>query len=144
MGAAINGKPHYGTDSGAFGERLGTSAIKQTTSHVLTNGVFTALLHDDPRYYQLGDSVSFKKRLIYAGSRIVITRSDSGRSVINVPRIAATASVAALNNLYYPPEDRGLKESVMSGVTSISTKAVGYEFSEFKSDLMHLVHRKKR
>jgi len=140
---AVNGSPHYGTDSGAFGERLGAAAIKQTTSHILTNGVFAPLLHDDPRFYQLGDSYPVKRRLLYAGTRVIITRKDDGRPTINIPRLAATVSVAALNNLYYPPEDRGFQHSATNVATSLAIKAAGYEFGEFMGDLLHIVHRSK-
>jgi hypothetical protein len=141
---AINGKPHYGTDSGAFGDRLGTSVLKQTVSHLLTNGVFASLLHDDPRYYRLGDEHSIAHRAVYAASRVVVTRTDDGRTVANIPRLAATASVAALNNLYYPAEDCGVRESVLGGLTSLALKAAGYELSEFTGDLLHILHRKRQ
>jgi hypothetical protein len=139
----VNGAPHYGTNSAAFGERLGAALIKQTTSHVLTNGVFASLLHDDPRYYQLGDDYSLKRRMLYSGSRVLITRNDSGHAVPNIPRIAATISVAALNNVYYPPADRGFNHSMTNVFTSLAIKAAGYEMNEFMGDLLRLVHHPK-
>ena len=41
--------PHYGTDSGAFGERLGASALKDATQSIFTYGIVSvcfATTHD--------------------------------------------------------------------------------------------------
>ena len=54
----VNGQPNYGTDRGAFGQRLGAAAIRDTSQNVFPALVFAPLLHQDPRYYIEGDRYS--------------------------------------------------------------------------------------
>jgi hypothetical protein len=49
-----DGNPKYGSDSAGFGERLGAAAIQQTSNAIFSDGVFPALLRQDPRYYRKG------------------------------------------------------------------------------------------
>src|SRR5438552_16667252 len=73
-----NGSPNYGTDAGAFGQRLGAAAIRGVSEGVFSNSLFAPLFHEDPRYYVMGAGHPFFKRLVYAGTRAIITRTDSG------------------------------------------------------------------
>ena len=50
----INSNPQYGTDSGAFGERLGAAALLQNSRAVLSDGIMAAIFRQDPRYYRQG------------------------------------------------------------------------------------------
>ena len=74
----VNGSPNYGTDRGAFGQRLGAAAVRDITEGVICDSVMTPILHEDPRYYRLGPSHNFFVRAIYAATRPVITRTDGG------------------------------------------------------------------
>ncbi len=52
-----NGEPHYGSDRGAFGERLGAAGIRDTAQGVLTDGVYAPLLHQDHAVLRGGTAV---------------------------------------------------------------------------------------
>ncbi len=82
----INGDPKYGTDSGAFGERLGAAYVRQTSQAFFTEAVGDTLLHDDPRYYAMGRNHRFLRRVIYGATRVVSTRSDDGEQRFNTRR----------------------------------------------------------
>src|SRR5207244_9312306 len=79
----LNSSPNYGTDSGAFGQRLGAAAIRGTSEGIFTNSLFAPLFHEDPRYYVMGSGHPFLKRVVYAGTRAIITRTDSGHTTPN-------------------------------------------------------------
>ncbi|WP_263418988.1 hypothetical protein [Terriglobus albidus] len=138
-----DGRPHYGTDSGAFGERLGAAALKQGTQSILVFGVFASLFHEDPRYYRQGKSYPFMKRAVYAASRIVITRTDAGQPSINWARICGMAGSAAITNLYYPERDTGLNPTLRSYGDSFVTGAATNELREFMADAIAMIRRKK-
>ncbi|QEE28488.1 hypothetical protein FTW19_11045 [Terriglobus albidus] len=138
-----DGRPHYGTDSGAFGERLGAAALKQGTQSILVFGVFASLFHEDPRYYRQGNSHPFMKRAVYAASRIVITRTDSGQPSINWARICGMAGSAAMTNLYYPERDTGLNPTLRSYGDSFVTGAATNELREFMADAIAMIRRKR-
>src|SRR6201996_9628616 len=78
-----NGQPNYGTNAGAFGQRLGATALRDTTDTLFAESVFAPMFHQDPRYYVMGDGHSFIKRVLYAGTRPLITRTDSGHETLN-------------------------------------------------------------
>ena len=85
-----NGSPNYGADAGAFGQRLGIGAIHGITDGVFSNSLFAPIFHEDPRYYVMGPGHPFLKRLVYAASRSIISRTDSGHSVPNLLSLPET------------------------------------------------------
>lgn len=131
--------PHYGTDKGAFGERLGALAIKQTTQSVSSYGVYAAAFHQDPRYYVMGPRESVTRRAVYSASRLLVARTDSGHDAVNWPKLAGIATATALTNLYYPQQDRGLGESLQSFGISLGTSVLTNELHEFVGDAVRMV-----
>lgn len=141
-GQLTGGAPHYGSDRGAFGERLGAAEIKQASDAFFSYGLYASLFHDDPRYYVQGRKMKFSKRVVYAATRVIITRKDDGGSTVNIPRLAGIASATALTNAYYPEQDRTAGRNLSSFGTSIATTAGVNELNEFLSDAIHLVFHK--
>jgi hypothetical protein len=135
-------RPNYGTDSGAFGERIGALAIKQTSQAFFSYGVFPALLHQDPRYYILGDTKPLKRRIVYSAVTVVITQNDQGNSVINWSRLAGIGAATALTTAYYPVENHGLGNESKAYVASLGTAVLNSELHEFGGDIFHLIHHK--
>ena len=76
----MNSSPNYGDRCWAFGQRLGAAAARGVSEGVFSNSLFAPLFHEDPRYYIMGPGHSFFKRLVYAGTRSIITRTDSGKT----------------------------------------------------------------
>ena len=71
----INSNPQYGTDSGAFGERLGAAALLQNSRAILSDGIMAAMFRQDPRYYRQGHR-PVKQRIYHAIERVFVIRSD--------------------------------------------------------------------
>jgi len=132
-----NGSPNYGTDRGAFGRRLGDAAICNTSEDILSDSVMAPLLHEDPRYYRLGPSHNFFVRLVYAGTRPLIARTDSGNNSLNLALLTGTMGGSALTNVYYPQANRGAAQTLETFGGSIGGSALGDIVSEFYGDLMH-------
>lgn len=140
----VNGQPNYGTDRGAFGERLGAAALRDSSQDLLSGAVFAPLLHQDPRYYVEGDQYSFGHRLAYALTRALITRRDDGRATVNTSLIFGYAAAAALTQTYYPPGNRDPKDSARTFGASIGGAAAGFAYHEFLHDALTLAHLHKR
>ncbi len=140
---AVNGSPNYGTDRGAFGQRLGAAGIRETSQTVFTEIVFSPLLHQDPRYYEEGRSHSIFHRVLYAATRPLIGRTDNGHSTLNTALLLGYASAAALNNAYYPPVNRNFKETAEGFGGSLGGAAIGFVVAEFGHDLFAAVHLAK-
>jgi len=135
-----NGQPNYGTDRGAFGERLGAAGIRGTTEGVFTDSVFAPLLHEDPRYYVEGKQYGIMHRALYALTRPVVTRTDSGRQTINGAQLLGYASATALNNAFYPPINRNIRDNAESFGGSMGGSALSFLLVEFTASFWHVLH----
>jgi hypothetical protein len=135
-----NGQPNYGTDRGAFGERLGAAGIRDTAQGVLTDGVFAPLFHQDPRYYVEGSGYSVVHRALYAATRPIITRTDAGRQTINGSLLLGYAATSLLNNAYYPSVNRNARDNAEAFAGSIGGSALGFVLTEFTSSLWGKFH----
>ncbi|HEV2711262.1 MAG TPA: hypothetical protein VGU67_13690 [Edaphobacter sp.] len=138
-----NGPPNYGTDRGAFGQRLGAAAIRSSSEDLFTTSVMANVFHEDPRYYQMGRSHSIGHRIVYAATRVLITKSDSGKATVNLALLTGNLAGAALTNAYYPPRNHGVGQTMMIFGSSLGGSALGFGVSEFLNDALQLAHLKK-
>ena len=136
-------QPHYGTNSTAFGKREGAAALRSTVQSLSTDAVFAPLFRDDPRYYALGVGHSFIHRFLYAGTRVLVTRTDSGHNTVNAPLLLGYGVASGLNNLYYPDRDTGLKPTLTGYAGSLGGAALGMEVNEFIDDALRIVHLRR-
>ncbi|HEY4009890.1 MAG TPA: hypothetical protein VGM11_07040 [Acidobacteriaceae bacterium] len=136
-----NGQPNYGTDRGAFGERLGAAAIRDSAQAFLSNGPFAVWMHQDPRYFALGSQHNLGRRTWYALTRPLVTRSSSdGHAELNTSLILGQAAGTALNNLYYPKSNRNFHDNLASFGGSIGGAALSFVLDEYTSDLLRMIH----
>jgi hypothetical protein len=138
----IDSSPNYGTDRGAFGQRLGATALRATSEGILTDSVMAPIFHEDPRYYQLGPGHSIAHRLVYAATRAIITRTDDGRTTPNYALITGNVEGSILTNAYYPSRNRTVKDTAETFGGSIGGSALSFAISEFFSDTLDSVHFK--
>ena len=137
---ATNGSPNYGTDKGAFGQRLGAAAIRNASQSIFTDGLMPAVFHQDPRYYVRGQSHNAFARGTYAVSRVFITKTDGGANAPNYSLFAGHAATAILQNAYYPDVNHGVEETAKGYAGSFAGSALSNVVREFLPDLLHLAH----
>jgi hypothetical protein len=137
---ATNGSPNFGTDKGAFGQRLGAAVIRDASQSIFTDGLMPAVFHQDPRYYVRGKSHNAFVRGTYAVSRVFITRTDGGANAPNYSLFAGHAATAILQNAYYPDVNHGVEETAKGFAGSFAGAALSNTVREFFPDLLHLVH----
>ena len=138
-----NGQPNYGTDRGAFGERLGATAIRDTSESLFTDTIFAPMLHEDPRYYVEGPQYNFFHRVIYAATRPIITRTDSGKESLNGALLLGYASASAISYAYYPAINQNFKDTAATFGGSLAGAAIGDFVSEFSDEVLIKLHLKK-
>ena len=85
---AKNDPSSWGQGWGAYGKRYGASFADNSIGTYMTTAVFPSLLHEDPRYYQLGKG-SFSHRAYYAMNRLFVSRTDAGSSSFNYSEFSA-------------------------------------------------------
>jgi hypothetical protein len=139
-----NGSPNYGTDKGAFGQRLGAAALRNISQDIFSDCLFAPIFHEDPRYYIMGRNHNFLKRVVYAGTRAIVGRTDSGHTTPNFALIAGDAAGAALTVTYYPAKNTTFSEVAETFGGSIGGSALGFVVTEFIGDALQYAHLKKK
>lgn len=137
-----NGSPNFGQTGKGFAQRLGTAAARAASEGIFSDSVLAPILREDPRYYKLGKGRSIIARLVYAGTRTLITRTDGGRKTVNLALLGGNAAGSALTNLYYPDLNQGFVETAKTFGGSVGGSAVGFVVSEFLSDTLEAIHLK--
>jgi hypothetical protein len=140
----LNSSPNYGTNSEAFAQRFGAAVARGVSEGVFSNSLFAPIFREDPRYYIMGPGHSFFKRLVYAGTRSIITRTDSGKTSPNFSLIAGNAAGSALTIVYYPSINTTTTEVLSTWGTSLGGSALGFVVDEFIVDVLIDLHIKKR
>lgn len=140
---ATNGPPNFGTDAGAYGQRIGAAAIRDVSENIFSDALLAPLFHQDPRYYTMGPTRNPVRRGLYAITRVFITRTDSGRVAPNYSLLGGNLAGAALTNAYYPQLNHGVTQTMKTFGGSLGGSAIGFGLSEFYVDMLEFVHLKR-
>ncbi len=110
----IHDWPAYGQGADGLGKRYGATLANAEAGAFFKGFLMPYLLRQDPRYLPSNETSRFS-RAMYATSRVLITRSDSGKDTFNSSLLAGTVLSRMLTNAYYPTQQRQL-EPTFSGV----------------------------
>jgi hypothetical protein len=104
-GIAMAGKstPAFGQGASGYGLYYAHSFADGTIENYMVEAIVPTAIKQDPRYYTLGHG-GFLKRTGYAVSRLLITRTDSGKPTFNISEVVGAGGAAGISNLYYPAE----------------------------------------
>jgi hypothetical protein len=139
MGQAHNSDPSYGQGLKGYGKRYATTFADTGIGTVMTTSVFPTLLHQDPRYFQLGTGGKWH-RVKYSVSRIFVTRSDSGKLQFNYSEIVGNAVAAGISNTYHPDYQRTFGNTMNVWGTDILLNTICNLAKEFWPDLRRKIH----
>lgn len=106
--------PGYGGGVAGYFKRYGAAYTNDFSARMLSSGLLASLFHEDPRYFYKGRG-SFQTRSMYAISCAFVTRGDDGRLRPNYSHVLGVFGAAALSNLYYPKQNRGLTLTLVNG-----------------------------
>ena len=132
-----NGQPNYGTNGEALGKRVGATFARDSAETFLAESVMPVILHEDPRYYVEGPQYNFFHRTLYAITRPIITRTDSGHATLNGALLIGYAGACGLDYAYYPQINTNFKDTASTFGGSIGGAAIGDVVVEFVDDLFH-------
>jgi hypothetical protein len=119
---AENSEPGYGQGAEGYGKRYGAAFADGTIENFWTSAILPSVLHEDPRFYELGEG-SFGHRTWYAMSRIVVTRTDSGHSQFNFSEIFGSAIAAGISTYTYHPH----ADQTLGNTASVWGSQIGYD-----------------
>jgi len=129
-----NADPTYGSGWGGFGKRYALNFANGTSENFMVGAIMPTLLHEDPRYYQMG-SGGFWRRAGYAIGRIVMTRTDCGRSTVNLSELLGAGAAATLANVYQPHDERTLPNTLSVWGTQMAYDTLFNILYEFWPDI---------
>jgi hypothetical protein len=140
---ASNSNPSYGQGMQGYAKRYGTAYADNAIENFMASAVFPSVLHQDPRYYQLGHG-GFWRRSKHAVGRVLITRSDSGQGQVNYSELGGALAAAAISTYSYHPEsERGFTNVMSVWGSQMGWDAVTYMIKEFWPDLRKWSKRRK-
>jgi hypothetical protein len=144
IGQADNTNPTYGQGFVGYSKRFGTAYADTIIASFNTGAIWPSILHQDPRYYQMGTGNPFH-RIVYSAMRVVITRSDTtGKRQFDYSEFIGNSLAAGLSNTYHPgPHTIVSTTNVLA--TQILVDVLANECKEFWPDLRRgLVHLKHK
>jgi hypothetical protein len=142
QGMALRSYPELGHGAAGYARYYWRSFADQASGAFFTEAIVPAITREDPHYYTLGDG-SFFRRTTYALSQVVLTKTDSGGTSFNFSEILGNGMEAGLSNLYYPPQERGLRKTGENWATGLESAALNNIIKEFWPDIRHNILRQK-
>ena len=142
MGQANNSEPSYGQGLKGYSKRYATTYTDTAIGTLMTTSVFPTLLHQDPRYFQLGTGSTWH-RVKYSVSRIFVTRADSGNLQFNYSEIVGNAVAAGISNTYHPEYQRTFRNTMTVWGTDILLNTICNVAKEFWPDFRRKIHNRR-
>jgi hypothetical protein len=139
---ALNSDPELGHGIAGYGRYYWRTFVDGVSGTFFTEAIVPALTHEDPRYYTLGKG-GFFHRSGYAISRSFVGKTDSGSTRFSWSEVGGNGLEAALANLYYPPQERGLSQTARNWGTQMESAVLNHVFQEFWPDIRKKVFRQK-
>jgi hypothetical protein len=137
-----NAHPSFGQGMAGYGRRFGTNYADIFIGDFFTTAIFPTLLHQDPRYFRMGEGHSGWSRLGHSLKQIFWTRTDSGGHAVNVSELLGNGVAVGISNAYYP-DDRTASGNLGRWGTQIGLDMTGNVLKEFWPDIMRKMHHGK-
>ena len=131
----------FGQGGTGFAKRFGAAYADQAIGNYMTEAILPSLLHQDPRYFRKGSGSPWR-RVGYALSRTIISRTDTGRKTFNYSEFAGNAAAAAISNAYYPASERTAGEACEKLTIQLVSDTGFNVLLEFWPDMRHAIFRK--
>jgi hypothetical protein len=140
-GQLTNDNPSFGQGVEGYAHRFVTSFGDWAIGDYMTEAIFPAMLHQDPRYFRKGTGSGFS-RLTYAMGQIFWTRTDSGGHMFNFSEIGGNAAASAIGQAYYP-DNRNAASAAETLVVQVGVDMASNVMKEFYPDLQRVLHKHK-
>lgn len=142
IGQADDSYPSWGQGAQGYGKRMGAAYSDAFIGNFFGNAVLPVVLHEDPRYYQMGTGNPMRRMLWAAGSTFICKR-DRGGWGPNYANVGGNMIGAAIARVYYPASERSVMDVVNDGLTVSFEGIIGAEIIEFWPDLVRHYKQKK-
>ena len=128
-----NSNRSFGQGVAGYARYFGTSDADFVIGDFMTEAIYPALLHQDPRYFRRGTGGAWS-RLGYAMGQIFWTHNDSGRTQFNYSEIIGNSTAVAISNAYYA-DNRNFSDAAIKLGDQIGVDLAANILKEFWPDL---------
>ncbi len=135
-GQLSKSNPSFGQGVEGYAHYFGAASADLVIGDYMTEAVFPALLHQDPRYFRRGTGSGWS-RLGDAMGQIFWTHADAGGMQFNYSEIVGNSTAVAIASAYYP-EGRDVNSALLRLGTQVGDDMVSNILKEFWPD----IHRK--
>jgi hypothetical protein len=132
--------PEWGQGVKGYAKRYGASIADQTISNYQAEAILPSILHEDPRYFRLGEG-NPAHRILHVLSWVIISKTDSNRNTLNVSELLGSAASAGIGVAYYPAQERTLGSVSNRFVTQVAFDAASSVLKEYWTDIRHLLFK---
>jgi hypothetical protein len=130
--------PEFHQGMAGYGRYYWHTLADQSIENYFVEFIIPAVNHEDSRYYAMGKrNGGFIKRAGYSLSRVVVTRSDSGKPMFNYGEVLGSAMAVSASTFYYPSQERTAEKGLRNWGLDMSYDAVTFMFHEFWPDISH-------
>ncbi|HLY41397.1 MAG TPA: hypothetical protein VKR52_09285 [Terracidiphilus sp.] len=140
MAEGSNAHKQLGKGVGGYWGYYWRGYLDKTDGNYLVIFALPTVLHEDERYFALGEGGIFH-RGIYAASRVLITPNYQGHNTFNASEVFGRGISQAISVTYYPSQDRTFGDIAEKYGYAIGRDALTNTFREFWPDIAaHLHH----
>ncbi len=130
----------FGQGAAGFGRYFGAAYGDLVVGDYMTEAIFPALLHQDPRYFRRGTGSGWS-RLGYAMKQTFWTHTDSGTMHFNYSEILGNSVASAISTAWYT-DNRDAGSVVSRLGVQIGVDTAANVLKEFWPDIARKLHRK--
>lgn len=137
---ATNDQTYMGPNFKGWAKRYGYGVADEANGQFFSAFLLPVMFKQDPRYLPM-DHGRKRDRIAYAMSRVIITRSDSGKEVFNVSHVGGAIIASNISNLYYPDgRDNSARAAFERVGFGLATDSAYNIFIEFWPDFARKLH----
>jgi hypothetical protein len=142
IGQATDSYPVFRQGAKGYGRYYWHTLADAINENTWVEFIIPSILHQDTRYYTLGKG-PFAKRVLYAATRVVITKTDSGKKAFNFSEVGGAGAFAGVANLYYPHEERTFTKTYQRWITNLGIDGGVFIFKEIWPDINNALFHQK-
>ncbi|MGA3031713.1 MAG: hypothetical protein ABSD70_00415 [Terracidiphilus sp.] len=136
--------PEFHQGAAGYARYYWHTVADQSVENYFVELIVPAISHEDSRYFAMGkEGGGLWRRTGYALSRVLVTRTDAGKSVFNYSEITGSAAAVSISNFYYPTKQQTVRNGLRNWGLDITYDSISFEFHEFWPDIRHMIFSRK-
>jgi hypothetical protein len=133
--------PQLGSEPSAYWAYYWRGFVDKTDGNYWVICLLPTVLHQDQRYYALGEG-GFWKRTTYAATRIFVAHKYDGNNTFNVSEVMGRAIAQGISVSYYPSSSNTGEKFAEKYAYALGRDALTNVVREFWPDIAtHVLHR---